>query len=273
MNVPLILRRYPAVCLVDGLAYDNPPGCAHAHRWEDVRELLNAGISVISTVNLQHIEERREEVQAITGKAVFFTVPLSFVKTADEIVVVDASAQTCLQREGESARSGPLADREQRLSKLREIALVLAADVVDYQLACYLERHGVEQSWGTQERILVVLVPGRNAAQIVASGQRNAARFHGELYIAQLTDPSAKPDEQAELEKILIAARNSGAHIHQLPKNDAVASILQFAYSRGITQIFVGHDGKMNWREHIHSSFLDRLVRSAAGIDIQVFPN
>ena len=98
MDTPAILKRHPGVCLVDGLAYDNPPGSAHASRWEDVNELLDAGISVITSVNIQYIDELRERVQRITGKNVTQTVPRSFLNSADEIVVVDAPPEMCIAR-------------------------------------------------------------------------------------------------------------------------------------------------------------------------------
>ena len=167
MDLPAILARAPKVCLVDGLAYDNPPGSPHAKRWQDVDQLLKAGISVITSVNLQHIEEKRERVEAITGKHVSETVPLSFLQTADEIVVVDAPPSVCAD--------GKLSQHQ--LSELREIALLLAADVVDKQLERYLARHGIEQTWGTQERIGVWLSPGVDYVRMLDSGARNRDVF------------------------------------------------------------------------------------------------
>ena len=164
MDVAAILRRKPKVCLVDGLAYDNPPGAAHAKRWQDVETLLDAGISVITSVNLQHIDEKRAQVESITGKHVSQTVPLTFLNTADEIVVVDAPPDTCMRVEADQQPSQLRRLTQQQLSELREIALLLAADVVDEQLERYLARHGIEQLWGTQERILVVLSPRANAS-------------------------------------------------------------------------------------------------------------
>ena len=121
MDTPAILKRHPAVCLVDGLAYDNPPGSPHASRWEDVRDLLDAGISVISTINIQYIDELQERVARITGKIASQTVPRSFLNSADEIVVVDAPPEMCIER----SQDDPIgsASPAQKLSELREIAL------------------------------------------------------------------------------------------------------------------------------------------------------
>jgi two-component system sensor histidine kinase KdpD len=272
MNVREILRRRPQVCLVDGLAYDNPPGSAHAKRWQDVEQLLDAGISVITTVNLQYIEEPRDEVEQITGKRAAFTVPLSFVNTADEIVVVDTPAETCLEREQVAYSPNVMAHKEQQLSRLRELALVLAADVVDHQLESYLERHGIEQSWGAQERILAVVTPDSNVSSILASGRRNARRFHGELYIAYTAERQNK-EELVRLNAVLDDARAGGAHVQALPEDGAIEFILQFAYAHGITQIFIGQGRTVSWRDRIYRGLVDRLIQSAEGIDIQVFPN
>src|ERR1700734_3269481 len=103
VDTPAILKRRPSVCLVDGLAYDNPPGSPHASRWEDVNELLDAGISVLTSINIQYIDDLRERVERVTGKSVTQTVPRSFLNSADEIVVVDAPPEMCIARDGQMA--------------------------------------------------------------------------------------------------------------------------------------------------------------------------
>ncbi|HXE15567.1 MAG TPA: hypothetical protein VN633_25835 [Bryobacteraceae bacterium] len=265
MDVPAILRRHPQVCLVDGLAYDNPSGHAHAKRWQDVEQLLDAGVSVITTINLQYISERQDEVERITGRRAIFSVPISFVKTADEIVVVDAPTENCLRSEGESAFRAAAAPTEQQLSQLRELSLVLAAEVVDRQLEGYLERNGIEQMWGTQERILVLITPGVNAAALLESGKRNRERFHGELHLLY--------SARCQLGSMLEDARSAGANVQELPAGDTLAFILQFAHTHGITQIFVGQSNKVGWRNRSYKGLVDRLIESADGIDIQVFPS
>src|ERR1700685_1737014 len=169
MDTPAILKRHPAVCLVDGLAYDNPPGSAHASRWEDVNELLDAGISVITSINIQYIDDLRERVERVTGKSVTQTVPRGFLNSADELVVVDAPPEMCIAKDGQigTGSSGP----EQKLSELREIALLLAADVVDKQLEAYLQRNGIPQTFGAQERIMVCMTPRANALAMVTRGK------------------------------------------------------------------------------------------------------
>lgn len=274
MDVRAILQRHPQVCLVDGLAYDNPPGSANPTRWQDVEELLAAGISVIASVNLQHIDEHREEVERITGKHVSETVPQSFLSTADEIEIVDASPEMCIERRATEVNDhdGASAMPEQQLSELREIALVLAADVVDRQLQLYLERHGIHQSWGTQERILVCVTPQKDAIKMLESGRRNADRFHGELFVAYVRSPNLTAEEQVALERNLSVARELGAQVEALEGEEPVDTLLRFARDRGITQIFTGHSARESWPEKIFGGPVDRLIRAAEGIDVRVFP-
>lgn len=273
MDVPAILQRHAKICLVDGLAYDNPPGCPHEKRWQDVKELLDAGISVITSVNLQHIEEKREQVEAITGKHVTQTVPLSFVRTADEIVIVDAPPETCMSISEDGGGDSGKRLRQQQLSELREIALLLAADVVDEQLERYLTRHGVQQLWGTHERILVYLTPRADAKRMIDSAVRNRDRFHGELIVAHLNRPDWSPEERERVKQAIDLARQQSAEVVELDGEDPVETILRFAGQRGITQIYVGHKGRDSWRERVFGSDLDRLIRSAEGFDVRVFPH
>ncbi len=273
MDVVTILRRAPKVCLVDGLAYDNAPGSTHAKRWQDVADLLDAGISVITSVNLQHIEEKREQIEAITGKHVSQTVPLSFLQLADEIVVVDAPAESRISFSDDSKQGSSQRLSQMQLSELREIALFLAADVIDKQLERYLLSHGIEQTWGTQERILVCIAPDSDARRMLDTGARNRDRFHGELIMAHMNRPEWSAEQKRVIAEALEIAKEKSAEIVELDGEDVVSAILQFARQRGVTQIFVGHRGRESWWERVFGTDLDRLIRSAEGIDVRVFPH
>lgn len=272
MDVPAILKRHPSVCLVDGLAYDNPLGSANASRWQDVQQLREAGISVITSVNIQYIDELREPVEKITHKHVTQTVPRSFLNSADEIVVVDAPPEMCMNRAGDGQDQAAVSAEAQKLSELREIALLLAADVVDRQLESYLQRNGISQTFGAQERIMVCITPRANATAMIESGRRNADRFHGDLTVAYVGQPELSPEDQAALERNLEIARAARAHIEILDGEDVVDTILKFAREHGITQIFVGHTSRSKWWQRF-STPLDRLIRGANDIDVRVFPH
>jgi len=271
MDAPAILKRRPGVCLVDGLAYDNPPGSKHASRWEDVNDLLDAGISVVTSVNIQYIDDLRERVQRITGKHVTQTVPRSFLNSADEIVVVDAPPETAIA--GDTQAGPRVAGPEQKLSELREIALLLAADVVDRQLEGYLQRNGIPQTFGAQERILVAITPRANAAPMIASGKRNADRFHGDLIVVYVRQAEISADDQQALEQNLAIARAAQAKIEILDGQDPIETLLKYAHEHRITQIFVGHSTREQWWERFTGTPLDRLIRGANDIDVRVFPH
>lgn len=273
MDIPAILRRSPKVCLVDGLAYDNPPGSAHDKRWQDVAQLLSSGICVITSVNLQHIAEKAAAVEAITGKHVDETVPLAFLQTADEIVVVDAPPENCSCCVGDGKPGTSQNLSQLQLSELREIALLLAADVVDKQLERYLARHGLHQTWGTQERILVWLSPQSDSERMLASGARNRDRFHGELIVTHMNRPEWSNEERKQIETGVSLAAQKGAEVIPLPGDNAVDAILQLARQRGVTQIYVGHKSRENWWERAFGTDVDRLIRAADGIDVRVFPH
>jgi two-component system sensor histidine kinase KdpD len=274
MDVEAILRRHPQVCLVDGVAYNNPPGSKNPQRWQDVEELLAAGIIVITSLNLQHIEERRAAVERITGKHVTETVPERFLYNANEIVIVDVPPELLLERAGQPSTTAPaLPDTPRRLSALREIALLLAAEVVDHQLEDYLLSHGIEQLWGTQERILVSLTRGANAHAIIASGRRNANRFHGELFAVYVRYDRLSEKDEAILQEQLNEARQVGAQIAVLDGYDPVETLMDFARAHRITQIFVGHPSRVHWWDRFLGGPLDQLIRAAEGIDVRVFPH
>jgi two-component system, OmpR family, sensor histidine kinase KdpD len=273
IDIPAILRRAPKVCLIDGLAYDNPPASVHAKRWQDVAQLLEAGISVVTSVNLQHIEEKRAAVETITGKRVSQTVPLSFLQTADEIVIVDAPAEDRISFSDDSKQEARQKLSQTQLSELREIALFLTADVVDKQLERYLSNHGIKQSWGTQERILILVTPDTDAVRMLESGARNRDRFHGELIVAHLNRPDWNEEQKQTIQRALAFAREKSAEIVELDEDDSITAILRLARQRGVTQIFVGQKSRENWWERLVGNELDRLIRSADGIDVRVFPH
>jgi len=274
MDVEAILRRHPQVCLVDGVAYNNPPGSKNPQRWQDVEELLAAGIIVITSLNLQHIEERREAVERITGKHVTETVPERFLYNANEIVIVDVPPELLLERAGQPSTTTPAsADTPRRLSALREIALLLAAEVVDRQLEDYLLAHGIEQLWGTQERIVVYLTRGSNAHAMIASGRRNANRFHGELFAVYIRHDQLSEKDESTLQAQLIEAQQVEAQTAALDGYDPVETLMDFARAHRITQIFVGHPSRIHWWDRFLGGPLDRLIRAAEGIDVRVFPH
>src|SRR5580658_7161892 len=208
IDVDAVLQRAPQVCLVDELARDNPPGSQCAHRWQEVETIRAHGVNVVSAINLQHICEQQDAVERITGRRSANMVPQSFIQTADEIVIVDVPAEQLTQH------GGPGSLNPAQLSELRELALLLAAQVDEHQLQHYMDSHGITQSWGTQERILVCITPRSSARHMLESGARAAQRFHGQLLAVYVKQDDLTREAEEALDENLAFARKLGAEVH-----------------------------------------------------------
>jgi two-component system sensor histidine kinase KdpD len=268
IDVDAILRRAPQVCLVDELARDNPPGSHCAHRWQEVEAIRAHGVNVVGAVNLQHICEQQDAVERITGRRSANSVPQGFIQTADEIVIVDVPAEQLTQHGG----TGDL--NPAQLSELRELALLLAAQVVEHQLQHYMDAHGITQSWGTQERILVCITPRSSARAMVESGARAAQRFHGQLLAVYVKQDDLTREAEEAVDENLAYARKLGAEVHVIEcgSKDPIAEIVRFAREQRITQVFIGHTRQSTWKFWSHNP-VDKLIREAEGMDVRIFPN
>jgi two-component system, OmpR family, sensor histidine kinase KdpD len=267
IDLVALFKRRPQVCLIDGLAQSNPPGSRNAQRWQDVRDLLDHGISVITAVNVQHIRELQDDAQRITGKRASHSIPQEFLHEADEIEVVDAPPEALL--EGAAAANMPNA---RQLLELRELALLLAADIIDKQLQEYLDDHGIAARWGAQERILVCLTPRSSAREMLYSGHRNATRFHGALLAAYVEQGALNDGDKSNLERNLALAQEMGAEVHCLHGQDFVSAILDFAREQRITQLFIGHSMR-DGRKPLWRGPVDRLIDAADEFDVRIFPH
>jgi len=269
IDVDALIARNPAVCIIDGLAYNNPPGLRNPTRWQDVKELVDAGIHVIASINVQYVAELREEVEGITGKRVDQTVPLAFIQDADEIEIVDAPPVVPMEHSPDEQLQAR--KYEERLAKLREMALLVTADVVERQLNEYLECHGIKQQLGAQERILVCITPRANMLAMLKTAQIVTKRFHGELIVAYVNQPGISPPDQSALDARLAIANGASAHVEVLEGDDPAEALLEFARSRGITQLYVGHSQRTGLAR-LRGSPLDRLIWEGRGMDVCVFP-
>jgi two-component system, OmpR family, sensor histidine kinase KdpD len=217
------------------------------------------------------VSELREQVEGLTGKHVTQTVPVSFIKSADEIEIVDAPALEPLARSPLEQTGAER--RQQQMSKLREMALVLAADVVDHQLSKYLESHGIKQYFGAQERILVCITPKSNVQEMLETAQIITQRFHGELYAVHVNRPKISAADRAALEERLAIARAIRVHVEILEGHDPVNRILEYARARHVTQLFIGHSQHSKFWSRMKETPTDKLIRHSRGMDVRIFPN
>src|SRR5690348_108629 len=251
MDLDAVLARRPQLALVDELAHTNVPGSGpHTKRWQDIEDLLEAGIDVLSTVNIQHLESLNDVVETITGVAQQETVPDSFVRSAEQVQVVDQTPEALRRRMAHGNIYPPeridaaLGNyfRQGNLTALRELALLWLADRVEEGLQRYREQHGITGTWETRERIVVALTGGPEGEALIRRAARIAARGTGADLIAVHVSRSDGliGSGGAGLESQRLLVESLGGTYHSLVAEDVPAALLEFARSVDATQIVLG---------------------------------
>ncbi len=281
MDLDAILARRPALVLVDELAHTNAPGSRHAKRYQDVEELLAAGIDVYSTLNVQHVESLNDVVARITRIRVRETVPDSIVDAADEVELVDLTPADLIAR----LQAGKVYVREQaqralrhyfspgNLTALRELALRRTAERVDDQMLSYMREHAITGPWAAGERIIVCLDPGPGAPNAVRAAKRTADSLDAELialYVETDRHATLSEAERARLAQTMQLAVQLGAEVVTVPGRSVVEEVLALARARNATRVVVGKSRRSRWFELRHGSVVDELVRSGSGLAIEV---
>lgn len=279
MDLDGLLRRRPAVALVDELAHSNAPGSRHPKRHQDVRELRDSGIDVWTTVNIQHIESRVDVVRQITGVAVRETVPDSLVDDADEIELVDLAPEALLRRleEGKvylGERAGAAAAnffKSEQLTALREMALRYTAEKVDQELRELLSTRRIKGPWKSHERLLVAVGPSPYAESLVRWTRRQAGMLDCP-WTTLCIDTGEELDtaSRSRVGRTLALARQLGAEVVTLPGTEVAGAVLEYARENHITQIVLGKTETPPWWRRWHPSFSDRIIRESGKIDVLV---
>ena len=275
------LARRPGILLVDELAHTNAPGSRHIKRWQDIAELLESGVDVRTTVNIQHLESLRDVVAQITGVVVQETVPDSFFNLADEVELVDLPPEELHKRLEEGKVYMPekvdqaLAGffKKGNLLALRELALRHTAERVDEEMRQSRALQSVREPWHAKERVLVCIAPNRMAPRVVRAARRLATNLHSELIAVTVESPrQSGVSERArqQLESGVALAESLGAKTVSLAGEDIVAEVLRFAQSENVTTIVVGKPVRKRWREIAFGSVVDSLIRASGEIDILV---
>ncbi len=280
MDLDAVLARRPEVVLVDELAHTNAPGSAHEKRWQDIDTLRDAGIDVISTVNVQHLESLNDAVEDITGIVQRETVPDAVVRAADQIELVDMSPEALRRRmaHGNVYKAekvdAALANyfRVGNLSALRELALLWLADRVDEGLYAYRHDHGIDATWPTRERILVAVSGGPESETLVRRGARIAARGAGGelvvLYVARSDGLSGAPlDGLARVRRL---TDEVGGSFHTVSGEDRSAAILQFARADNVSTILIGSSRRPWWRTLLRPGITSSVIEGSGDIDVHV---
>jgi two-component system, OmpR family, sensor histidine kinase KdpD len=280
MDLDGILARRPRLVLVDELAHTNVPGTRHTKRWHDVVELLEAGIDVYTTLNVQHVESRKEHVQQITGITVRETVPDSLLQRASQITLVDLTPMELLQRlKDGKVYLGDKAEaaarnffQEDRLTALREIALRLTAETVDNELHGLTSTKEHTGSWKTSERLMVAVSHSPHSEDLIRATRRLAFSLDAPWIAVNVdTGSGLRLNDREQLAKNLTLVRELGGEVVSLTDVDIVEALIQTARQRSITQLVIGHPVKHRFRDLFGGgSLLDRLASRATTFDIHV---
>ncbi len=277
MDVDAIVARAPEVALVDELAHTNVPGSRNEKRWQDVHEILDAGIDVISTVNIQHLESLNDVVERITGVLQRETIPDEIVRAADQQELIDMTPYALRRRMAHGNIYPPekidaaLGNyfREGNLGALRELALLWMADRVDESLQDYMKERGIEGPWETRERILVGISGRPDDEMLIRRAARMAARRGGDL-IAVNVIPEDGLAEPGTIEATRELVRSLGGTFRDVIGRGVPEALLDVARAENVTQIVIGASSHSRWREFFRGSVVHRIIRDSGAIDVHV---
>lgn len=275
------LARKPSLLLVDELAHTNAEGSRHPKRWQDVEELLDAGIEVMTTLNVQHLESLNDVVAQITGVVIRETVPDSVLDEADEVKLVDLTPDELLERlrEGkvylpaQAERAIENFFRKGNLIALRELALRRTAERVDADMQEWRKAHGIEKTWAASDRLLVCISPSPFSANLLRVGRRMAAGLCADWFAVNVETPATLQLSEAGRARIaenLRLAEQLGAITVTLTGEDAAETILQFARENNVTKIVAGKPRGRSWKDRLRAGFVDELIMGSHDIDIYV---
>src|SRR5262245_33722610 len=279
MDLDALLARKPEVAIVDELAHTNVPGSRNEKRWQDVDELLDAGIDVISTLNVQHLESVNDVVERITGVVQRETIPDAIVRQAQQIELVDMTPEALRRRMAHGNIYRPekidaaLGNyfRPGNLAALRELALLWVADRVDEALEEYRERHGITEPWETRERVLVAITGAPGTESLIRRAARMADRAHGELLGLHVATgdgvATVRSEDLAKHQKLLA---DLGGEYHELVSSDVAAALAEFARAQNCTQLVLGASRRSRVSELLRGSVINRAVRLSGPIDVHV---
>lgn len=273
------LARRPSLILVDELAHTNAPGSRHAKRWQDVLELLDAGIDVYTTVNVQHLDSLNDLVTQVTGVAVRETVPDSVFDQADDIALIDLPPNELQRRleEGkvyipeQAERAIRSFFRTGNLIALREMALRRTADRVDAQMLEYREDHAVPGTWPVAERLMVCIGPSPNSARLIRAAGRMASLLNAEWIAAHVETPDYARESREVKDRVLASLRSAeqlGAEAVTLTGPSVSEAALRYARSRNVSKIVTGKPAGPLWKRALRRSIVDKLVEGSGEIDI-----
>jgi two-component system sensor histidine kinase KdpD len=284
LDVDAILKRRPRVCVVDELAHTNVPGSRRGKRYEDVLDILNAGIHVMTAVNIQHLETLNDAVARATGVRVRETVPDTFLDRADEVINVDVTVEELRSRlrEGKIYRPEKVEQalsnffRTGNLSTLRELALRAVADEVGEKAASYRAREGLEPAL-IPERVMVCMSSSAMAPRVIRTGARIAGRLGARWYAVYVETPRERPDrinpgDADALRQNIALAETLGATVVRVKADKPAEGLVAFAQREGVTHVIFGQTARSRWELLLRESTLDKFLSAVPDAAVQVVP-
>ena len=284
MDVDAIVARHPQVCVVDELAHTNVPGSGHEKRYEDVVQLLDAGIHVMTAVNIQHLETLNDAIAKVTGVRVRETVPDTFFGRADEVINVDVTVEELRNRlrQGKIYRPEKVEQalanffRKGNLNTLRELALRAVADEVGEKAASYRAREGLEPAW-IPERVMVCMSSNVLTPRVLRTGARIAGRLGAKWYAVYVETPRERPDridpiDSDALRQNIKLAENLGATVVRVRAERPADGLIAFAQREGITHVIFGQSARSRWEILWRGSTIDRFLSTIRDAAVQVVP-
>jgi two-component system sensor histidine kinase KdpD len=273
-----VLKRHPALVLIDEMAHTNAPGLRHEKRWQDIKEILDRGIDVYTTLNVQHIESLNDDVAQIIRAPIKETVPDSMIETADTIELIDLPPEDLLKRLQEGkvyiSKQAALAKEhfflKGNLTALRELALRITAERVGAQVLFYRQGKGIQQIWATTDKILVCVGPGAESRKLIRSARRMATSLQAEWIAVYVERLQLRPSEEIRNQAIrnLRLAEQLGANTRVLTGFDIVNEVLNFAREQNVTQIMIWKHIRTRWRDSFFRNLSDEMLRHSGEIDI-----
>ena len=281
MDTEAILARRPKWVLVDELAHTNIPGSKNEKRYQDVIEILNAGINVESTMNVQHLESLNDTIYQITGVKVRETIPDWVLAEADEIVTKDLTPRSLINRlqRGDVYPPDKVPQAlenfftEGNLSALREIMLREVAGAVDRNVQSYREEKNVSEPWQTQERVMVCISPDKPSDRLLRRGWRIAQRLQADLVAVYVPQGKVTLEQQKVLESDFALASRLGVRIERTAGQAVAQSLADYARAHQVSQIVIGHSDRTRLQEMVQGSIINDLIRLVRGIDVLVVAN
>jgi two-component system sensor histidine kinase KdpD len=300
MDTEAIIARHPRVALIDELAHTNVPGSKHTKRYQDVLEILDAGIDVVTTLNIQHLESLNDLVANITGVRVRETLPDWILDQAEEVELIDISPYALRQRMKHGNIYPPERIdtalnnffREGNLTALRELALRRTAEKTESQLEQYMTEHGISERWQASERVLVGFDARPHTREVIRDAWRLAHGLHAD-FIAVCIQPEgylaftskligwlkygseAKRHREAALQRLeehALLAEDLGAEVIRTSSSDIAQKLVEVARERQVTQLVLGQPARSHWEELIRGSIINRLLRLSTDMDIHLVP-